>query len=118
MTLCTFKHVNIQIAWKIYLSFGKKEKKNKHTFKSTIIRCLSINKNGHIMGIFGMLSFSYGKPHFNRNLFHHRLTIQNYFTNIKLKLSKQLSTQKGFHFSVQLTKIIIFKKKTNTIATS
>lgn len=56
------------------------------------------------MGIFGMLSFSYGKPHFNRNLFHHRLTIQNYFTNIKLKLSKQLSTQKGFHFSVQLTK--------------
>lgn len=27
MTLCTFKHVNIQIAWKIYLSFGKKEKK-------------------------------------------------------------------------------------------
>lgn len=30
MTLCTFKHVNIQIAWKIYLSFGKKEKKQAH----------------------------------------------------------------------------------------
>lgn len=33
MTLCTFKHVNIQIVWKIYLSFEKKKKKKQAHFQ-------------------------------------------------------------------------------------